>query len=166
MENEIRDKNLETLENPPVGEVDLPSPDGDEDASAFPEGEGDAAESAPDGEEAGDAAPDYAKMAEEDLLAIRRLCPHLATLGSLADLPSAFRFGELRELGLSVSEALGALGLARSSHDTRSHLRASVPKRLGDAGVRMSPSELEGAKRLFPRLGEREIARLYRRVNQ
>ena len=129
----------------------------------------------PDGREAEDAnlavasdseigAPDYAAMAAEDLLEVRRLCPDFRELESLAELPSASRFGELRELGLSVSEALGALGLSGDRHDTRSHLRASVPKRLGDAGARMMPSELEGARRLFPKLSEREITRLYRRV--
>ena len=129
----------------------------------------------PDGREAEDAnapaasdseigAPDYAKMAAEDLLEVRRLCPEFRELESLAELPLASRFGELRELGLSVSEALGALGLSGDRHDTRSHLRASVPKRLGDAGARMMPSELEGARRLFPKLSEREITRLYRRV--
>ena len=129
----------------------------------------------PDGREAEDAnlaaasdsetdAPDYAAMAAEDLLEVRRLCPDFRELESLAELPLASRFGELRELGLSVSEALGALGLSGDRHDTRSHLRASVPKRLGDAGARMMPSELEGARRLFPKLSEREITRLYRRV--
>lgn len=109
-------------------------------------------------------APDYAAMAAEDLIEVRRLCPEFRELESLAELPLASRFGELRELGLSVSEALGALGLSGDRHDTRSHLRASVPKRLGDAGARMMPSELERARHLFPKLSEREITRLYRRV--
>jgi hypothetical protein len=109
---------------------------------------------------------DYNAMAEEDLKKVRLLSPELAELGSLAELPNASRFGELRELGLSVPEALGALGLLGERHDSRSHLSSSVPRRLGDGGVRMSVSELEAARRLFPRLDEREIARLYRRVNR
>lgn len=153
MENGIMDQTLDSAVKPPVevedlGEVtaDVPSENADDKETAEP--------------------IDYAKLAEEDLLAVRELCPALSKLESLAELPSAERFGELRELGLSVSEALGALGLSGTRHDSRSHLRASVPRRLGDAGVRMTPSELESARRLFPRLDEREIARLYRRVNQ
>lgn len=109
---------------------------------------------------------DYAALASEDLLAVRRLCPDLGHLQSLGELPDARRFGELRELGLSVEETLGALGMIGRSHDSRSHLRTAVPRRLGDGGVRMSPFELESAKRLFPGLGEREITRLYRRVSE
>ncbi len=152
MENEIMDENLASVAETPVQEPILD------------EGEENEAEPLPEQETAEPI--DYAKMAEQDLLAVRRLCPALSELESLSELPSAERFGELRELGLSVAEALGALGLTAAKHDTRSHLRASVPRRLGDAGVRMTPSELEIAKRLFPRLGEREITRLYRRVSQ
>ena len=117
-------------------------------------------------EGAQDLPPDYAAMAEEDLLLVRQICPACRDLESLGDLPMTERFGELRELGLSVREALGAIGLFDKAHDGRSHLRASVSKRLGDSGVRMSSSELASARRLFPGLGEREIARLYRRVSQ
>lgn len=153
MENEIMDETLASIAKPPAEEPSL-----GEVQEAEPE-------QTPEGEPGGEPI-DYAKMAEEDLLAVRELCPELAALESLSELPSAERFGELRELGLSVLEALGALGLTGAKHDTRSHLRASVPRRLGDAGVRMTPSELESARRLFPRLSEREITRLYRRVNQ
>ena len=152
MEKEIQDEMLDLVEEPPVEEVGETEPDRDE---------GDTSSEVAETE-----SPDYAKMAEQDLLELRRLSPRFAELGSLAELPSASRFGELRELGLSVSEALGALGLLDAPHDTRSHLRASVPRRLGDVGTRMTPSELASAKRLFPRLSEREITRLYRRVSQ
>ncbi len=157
MENEIKNEDalLGEAEEREVVEPTLPDGREAEDANATD------ATNASDRETG---APDYAAMAAEDLLEVRRLCPEFRELESLAELPSASRFGELRELGLSVSEALGALGLSGDRHDTRSHLRASVPKRLGDAGVRMMPSELEGARRLFPKLSEREITRLYRRV--
>lgn len=155
MENE---RTIEMMENdcqPPVGE-DIPADTDLEDTeqTLIPE----------EAEKESASLPDYAKMAEEDLLLVRRLCPRFAGLESLSELPSVSRFGELREMGLSVPEALGALGLSGAEHDTRAHLRTSVPRRLGDSGVRMTPSELEGAKRLFPNLSEREITGLYRRV--
>ena len=153
MENEMIEQMLENAEETPVEQTD------------FSEVEETAAEPTQN-EETASELPDYERMAEEDLLAVRRICPRFGGIESLSELPSASRFGELRELGLSVSEALGALGLSGAEHDGRAHLRASVPRRLGDAGTRMTPSELESAKRLFPRLSEREIARLYRRVNQ
>ena len=117
-----------------------------------------------EGEEAEHGAPDYRRMAEEDLAEVKRLCPRLA-ISDLAELPNPARFGELREMGLSVEEALGAVGIRRDAcYDNRTHLRSSVPKRLGESGVRMSAHELDEARRLFPALSEREIARLYRRV--
>ncbi len=107
---------------------------------------------------------DYEALAASDLAEIKRLVPALAGLSHLGEMPDAGRFGELRELGLSVSEALGALGrLGRG--ENRAHLRSSVPRRVGSDAPRMSYGELEEARRLFPEMNEREIARLYRRVN-
>ena len=107
---------------------------------------------------------DYEALAASDLAEVKRLAPVLGALSHLGEMPDAARFGELRELGLSVSEALGALGhLGRS--ENRAHLRSSVPRRVGSDAPRMSYGELEEARRLFPEMNEREIARLYRRVN-
>lgn len=111
-----------------------------------------------------DGGEDYAAMADADLLEVKRLVPALDGLGHLGAMPEAVRFGELREMGLSVKEALGALGLLGKG-ENRGHLRASVPRRVGTDSPRMSYGELAEAKRLFPGMEEREITRLYRRVN-
>ena len=107
---------------------------------------------------------DYRALAASDLAEVKRLAPALGGLSHLGAMPNAARFGELREMGLSVSEALGALGHLGKS-ENRAHLRSSVPRRVGIDAPRMSYGELEQARRLFPEMSEREIARLYRRVN-
>ncbi len=107
---------------------------------------------------------DYAAMADADLAEVKRLVPALGGLKHLGAMSEAARFGELREMGLSVKEALGAVGLFGKS-ENRGHLRSSVPRRVGSDSPRMTCGELAEAKRLFPDMEEREIARLYRRVN-
>lgn len=111
-----------------------------------------------------DETTDYEALAASDLAEVKRLAPALAAISHLGEMRDAVRFGELRDLGLSVSEALGALGHLGKS-ENRAHLRSSVPRRVGSDAPRMSYGELEAARRLFPEMNEREITRLYRRVN-
>ena len=113
----------------------------------------------------------YRRQAEEDLLELRRIDPDAANYRHLGEMPGALRFAELRGLGLSVEEAYyavrGALG-AKPSLDRggRAHLHASVPGRAASGGVGMTVGEIENARRLFPGLPDREIASLWRRVNE
>ena len=119
-------------------------------------------------EDDGDA---FRKQAEEDLLKLKEVAPEAAAYGHLGEMPGAIRFAELRELGLSVEEAYyavrGAAG-AKPLPDRggRAHLHGSVPGRAATGGVGMTAGEIEAARRLFPGLPDREIASLYRRVNE
>lgn len=86
-------------------------------------------------------------------------------------MPGALRFAELRELGLSVEEAYYAVrGSAGEKplpdRGGRAHLHGSVPGRAASGGVGMTVGEIEAARRLFPNLPDREIASLFRRVNE
>ncbi len=108
--------------------------------------------------------PRFAEMAEKDLAELKRLFPETEGICALWEMPNAVRFGELRELGLSVREAYMACSPLRERENNRGHLRSSVPRRVGGAGMRMSGSEFDAARKLFPNMSEREIHALYRRV--
>lgn len=124
------------------------------------------AESAPTEPPAEEAPVDYAKMAEEDLAEIKRLDPAYAPAAHLGELPFAARFAELRDLGLSVKEALAAAAPRFPRTDGRAHLRAVAPRGGKAAPEGLAPSELKNARALFYGLSDSEINALYRRVTQ
>lgn len=113
----------------------------------------------------------FRRQAEEDLARLRLIDPETAAYRHLGEMPGAIRFAELREMGLSVEEAYYAVRGAKSEKPSpdrggRAHLHASVPGRAAAGGVGMTVGEIEAARRLFPNLPDREIASLYRRVNE
>lgn len=113
----------------------------------------------------------FRRQAEEDLARLRLLDPETAVYRHLGEMPGAIRFAELRELGLSVEEAYYAVRGANPEKPSpdrggRAHLHASVPGRAASGGAGMTVGEIEAARRLFPGLPDREIASLYRRVNE
>lgn len=89
---------------------------------------------------------------------------------SLADMPGATRFSELRELGLSVSEAARAampeVGLELRQEATRDTRISSMPHRSESTRGGMSYGEMAAARELFSGLSTKELLSLYRRVNQ
>ena len=113
----------------------------------------------------------YERQAEQDLLELKRIDPDAANYSHLGEMPGALRFAELRGLGLSVEEAYYAVRGAQvekplPDRGGRAHLHASVPGRAASGGVGMTVGEIENARRLFPGLPDREIASLWRRVNE
>ncbi len=109
-------------------------------------------------------APDYAALAAADLAEIKRLDPTFAPAAHLCELPFAARFAALRDLGLSVAEALSAVTPRFSPHDNRSHLRSAFPGGARETEGLLSREELKEAKSLFSDLSEKELHALYRRV--
>ncbi len=107
---------------------------------------------------------DYAALAVSDLAEIKALCREFAGVERLAELPFAHRFAELRELGLSVSEALAAAMPQRSYESGKGHLRSAVPRPSYTPEDSLSHEEMRAAKDLFYGLSEKEINALYRRV--
>ncbi len=109
---------------------------------------------------------DYEAMAKEDLSAIKMLSPEFSGVNHLSELPFAHRFAELRELGLSVKEALFAtLPSLPTPSSGKEHLRSSVPRAKGAYEGCLSPEEMRAAKDLFYGLSEKEIHSLYARVS-
>ena len=116
---------------------------------------------------------DYSRIAEADLAEIKRLFPEFSELEDLRQLSNASRFGELRDAGLSVSEALAATNMDRmvaslakriARPDGKSHLRSAVPLSSATQKSRMSAEELHSARELFGNLNDRELERLYKRA--
>lgn len=108
--------------------------------------------------------PDYAAMAKEDLAEIKRIRPSLAAATHLSDLPFARRFAEMREMGLSVKEALAAADPDAVLFDGKAHLRPAVSRTASARTDGISDADLKEARAIFGDLSDREIRDLYRRV--
>lgn len=107
----------------------------------------------------------YEELARRDLEEIRAKFPETRGLRSITALPNALRYAELRDLGLSPTEAYLATGRLRPASDNRAHLNSKVPKGSSERGSFMKLSELNSARELFSSLSDEEIQRLYKRVN-
>ena len=116
--------------------------------------------------EVGEESVDYEKLAAEDLAEIKRLDPSYAPAAHLGELPFARRFAELRDLGLSVKEALAAASPRFERGDGRNHLRAVAPRGARAAEGMLDRDSMKEAKLLFGNLSENEINALYRRVTR
>ena len=108
---------------------------------------------------------DYEMLAASDLKEIQMLSPDFADVRHLSELPFARRFAELREMGLSVKEALFATLPSLPRQGGKSHLQSSVPRAKGRGEDSLSTEEMRAAKDLFYGLSEKEINALYRRVS-
>jgi hypothetical protein len=97
---------------------------------------------------------------------IKRLDPSYAPAVHLGDLPFAHRFAELRDLGLSVAEALAAAAPRFDRYDGRRHLRAVAPRGTKSPDGGLDRDRMKEAKMLFSGMSEAEINALYRRVSQ
>ena len=136
----------------------------DEEVLPVPEEEPSTGEALSDEET--DAEIDYARLAAEDLAEIKRLDPTYAPAAHLGDLPFAHRFAELRDLGLSVAEALAAAAPRFDRYDGKRHLRAVTPRGTKSPEGSLDRDRMKEAKLLFHGMSEAEINALYRRVSQ
>ena len=105
------------------------------------------------------------RFAEADLAELKSLFPELAMLKSITMLDDPLRYGALRDLGLSPSEAYLAT-CKRRRYDNRSHLTGLVPRSAAGSVYGMSASELESARELFGSLSDSEIQKLYKKVTR
>lgn len=108
---------------------------------------------------------DYEALAARDLEELQMLSPDFRHVEHLSELPFARRFAELRELGLTVKEALYATLPSLPHASTKAHLTSSVPRAKGRSEGALSTEEMRAAKDLFYGLSEKEINSLYRRVS-
>jgi hypothetical protein len=127
----------------------------------------DAPEIAADGTDADEAeeddTTDYAVLAMRDLAELAEIFPEVRAKRSITELSNPLRYAALRDLGLTPKEAYLATE-DRRVVDNRAHLTSRVPSS-ARAGASLSGRELDMARELFSGLTEREIQRLYKKVN-
>lgn len=157
---------LTPVDNPDPQSTEIEAAGVEKDASATNEEEP-TQDNAPDSE--GEERVDYAALAREDLLALKKEFPSLADMSSLSELENPARYGALRELGLTAREAYLATTTPKAqiphTYDNRSHLRSSVPRTHGASGEQMSANEMRAARALFSDLSDSEIVKLYKKVH-
>ncbi len=106
----------------------------------------------------------YAELLEEDLAEIKREFPELPENLSITDIKDPLRFGALRDLGLTPTEAYLAVGGRAHVRDNRAHLTATVPRTAQSRTADIPRSELKIARTVFSDMSEAELEKLYRRV--
>ena len=106
---------------------------------------------------------DYAVLAMRDLAELAEIFPEVRAKRSITELSNPLRYAALRDLGLTPKEAYLATEDRRVA-DNRAHLTSRVPSS-ARAGASLSGRELDMARELFSGLTEREIQRLYKKVN-
>ena len=106
---------------------------------------------------------DYERLEREDISELCGEFPELR-IDSLTELDDPLRYGALRDLGLTPTEAYLA---TRKRHraNTRAHLTPAAPEGAAFGGGSMSRAELEMARELFYGMSDSQISALYKRVN-
>jgi hypothetical protein len=120
----------------------------------------------------------YEEMKKADLAALHAAYPETAELTDVENMPNFKRFGELRDAGLSPTEAYAAANpdaIRRSGAEagkktklagTKTHLKSNVPKGAkGTSGPEMTPADLDYWRDMFPDKTDKEIKSLFKRAN-
>ena len=114
--------------------------------------------------------------AASDLKELHNAYPETQKYKHVKELPDGIRqkFGKYRDLGLSAKEAYAAANpdgvrsdvaasvKKQAQHDSKAHLKSSVPKPSKSDGVTMSKAELAYWKELFPDKSTAEIQKIYK----
>lgn len=109
-------------------------------------------------------AVDYEAIALSDVNELRSEFAELSALTSLTELDNPIRYGALRDLGLTPSEAYLATR-RRRAEDNRSHLRPTRSVARGTAPL-MTDAEMSVARELFSEISDAEIRQLYKKVTK
>ncbi len=122
---------------------------------------------------------EFEKLAAADLAELHTAFPETKAYGHIRELPDGIRqrYAQLRDKGLSAKEAYAAANpdgiratvaetvKKQSTNKGKDHLRSSVPKRSRDTSVTMPKRVLAEWRDLFPKLSDKDIARLYRETS-
>lgn len=109
--------------------------------------------------------PDYRALIEEDMKEISGELFDGESL-RLTDLKNPVRYGALRDLGLTPTEAYLASGGRKERVDNRAHLQSSVPRRMSSSFSEIPSADLNAARELFGDMNDSEIRALYKKVTQ
>ncbi len=112
----------------------------------------------------GDTGAYFESLMADDLAALKAEFPALEGVGSIIELEDPRRYAQLRDLGLTPSEAYRASTSTHRRQDTRAHLTSTVPKFANAPRGKMSDAELAAARELFSGMSDSEIRRLHKKV--
>lgn len=116
------------------------------------------------------------KKIAEDLAILHAEFPETKDITKLEQIPNARRFAELRDIGVSAREAYVAANIdahrdriaksvrQQSINATKSHLVSNVPIASKDTSVKISRSDMEQLRDLFPNKSDKEIIALYKKT--
>ena len=122
----------------------------------------------------------FEQIAASDLAELHAAYPETRQYKHVRELPDEVKrkFGEFRDKGLTAKQAYAAADpdgvrqtvatavKKQAQHDSKSHLKSSVPKGSKDTGVKMTRSELAEYREMFPHLSDKEINDLYKKANR
>ena len=109
------------------------------------------------------AGKDYGAIERADVEELKKEFPELSGISRITELENPLRYGALRDLGLSPSEAYLATHGRKRISDNRYHLFAS-PAISASAHGAISEKEMEAARDIFPDISDKEIRKLYKKV--
>jgi hypothetical protein len=118
----------------------------------------------------------FEKIAAADLAELHAAYPETKQYTHIRNLPDdiKMKFGRFRDAGLSAKEAYAAANpdgirtqvatavKKQSLHDSKSHLRTTVPKGSKDTSIVMPKSELARWRDYFPDKSDKDIIALYK----
>lgn len=118
----------------------------------------------------------FEAKATADLKELHAAYPETKQYSHIKDLPADVRgkFGKFRDMGLSAKEAYAAANpdgarqavadsvKKQAQHDSKAHLKSSVPKPSKADATAMSKAELKDWRELFPGKSDAEIKKLYK----
>ena len=112
----------------------------------------------------------------KDVSELHAAFPETKGITKFEDIPNAHRYAQLRDLGLSVTEAYNAANpegrrnaivnsvKQQPINASKSHLKSNVPIASKDTSVKISRAEMESMRDLFPDKSDKEIIALYKKT--
>ena len=118
----------------------------------------------------------FEAKATADLKELHAAYPETKQYSHIKDLPADARgkFGKFRDMGLSAKEAYAAANpdgarqavadsvKKQAQHDSKAHLKSSVPKPSKPDAIAMSKAELKELREIFQGMSDAEIRKLYK----
>ncbi len=120
----------------------------------------------------------FEKMAQADIAELHTAYPETKRYKDVRDMPRdmLIKFGRARDAGFSAKEAYAAANpdgirsdvatavKKQSLHESKSHLRSTVPKGSKDDSITMSKADLTYWRDIFPGKSDKEIQALYKKT--
>lgn len=121
---------------------------------------------------------EFEKVAAADLAELQAKYPETKAYKHILDMPKEIlaKFAKNRDLGLSAEEAYAAanpngiresaVASVKAAKNGKEHLQSSVPKGSKTTAIKMTRSELNEWRGLFPGKSDKEIVALYRKTSK